>query len=73
MQFALDGPEEPHWPHNYEPNCACYTGTHDNDTVERLVRDAQRPRPELPRHDARARARRPGVGLDPRWRGLRWR
>ncbi len=33
LQFALDGPANPHWPHNFVPNCVCYTGTHDNDTV----------------------------------------
>lgn len=33
IQFALEGPANPHWPHNYVPNCVCYTGTHDNDTV----------------------------------------
>jgi 4-alpha-glucanotransferase len=33
IQFALDGPVNLHWPHNYVPNCVCYTGTHDNDTV----------------------------------------
>jgi len=33
IQFALEGPSNLHWPHNYVPNCACYTGTHDNDTV----------------------------------------
>jgi 4-alpha-glucanotransferase len=33
IQFSLDGPPNPHWPHNYEPNTVCYTGTHDNDTV----------------------------------------
>jgi 4-alpha-glucanotransferase len=33
LQFALEGPPNPHWPHNYVPNSACYTGTHDNDTV----------------------------------------
>ena len=33
IQFALEGPTNPHWPHNFVPNCACYTGTHDNDTV----------------------------------------
>ena len=32
LQFALNGPIDLHWPHNYVPNCACYTGTHDNDT-----------------------------------------
>lgn len=33
IQFALEGPANLHWPHNYVPNCVCYTGTHDNDTV----------------------------------------
>jgi 4-alpha-glucanotransferase len=33
IQFALDGPTNLHWPHNYVPNTVCYTGTHDNDTV----------------------------------------
>ncbi|QJX00703.1 4-alpha-glucanotransferase [Frigoriglobus tundricola] len=33
IQFALDGPTNLHWPHNFVPNSVCYTGTHDNDTV----------------------------------------
>jgi len=34
LQFAFDGgPDNPHLPHNYPPNCVVYTGTHDNDTV----------------------------------------
>jgi 4-alpha-glucanotransferase len=33
LQFALDGPRNLHWPHNFVPNCVCYTGTHDNDTT----------------------------------------
>ena len=33
LQFATEGPVSLHWPHNFVPNCACYTGTHDNDTV----------------------------------------
>jgi len=33
LQFALGGPESLHWPHNFVPNCACYTGTHDNETA----------------------------------------
>ncbi len=33
LQFALDGPPNPHWPHNFDRNAVCYTGTHDNDTV----------------------------------------
>ena len=33
IQFALNGPKNLYWPHNYVPNCACYTGTHDNETT----------------------------------------
>ena len=33
IQFALEGPNNLHWPHNYEPNVTCYTGTHDNETT----------------------------------------
>ncbi len=33
LQFALNGPHDTHWPHNFVPNCVCYTGTHDNETV----------------------------------------
>lgn len=33
IQFALDTPKNPYWPHNYDPLCVCYTGTHDNDTT----------------------------------------
>jgi 4-alpha-glucanotransferase len=33
LQFALNGPQDIHWPHNFVPNCVCYTGTHDNETV----------------------------------------
>jgi 4-alpha-glucanotransferase len=33
LQFALGGPDSPHWPHNFVPNSACYTGTHDNETA----------------------------------------
>lgn len=32
LQFMLGRPDNPYWPHNYEPNTAAYTGTHDNDT-----------------------------------------
>jgi len=32
LQFALSGPDNLHWPHNFVRNCICYTGTHDNDT-----------------------------------------
>ena len=34
LQFMLGEPTNPYWPHNYEPNTVCYTGTHDNDTTE---------------------------------------
>jgi 4-alpha-glucanotransferase len=33
LQFMLGGPDNPYWPHNYEPNTVAYTGTHDNDTT----------------------------------------
>ena len=33
LQFAPAGPDSLHWPHNFVPNCACYTGTHDNETA----------------------------------------
>lgn len=33
LQFALNGPDDLHWPHNFVPNCAAYTGTHDNETA----------------------------------------
>lgn len=35
LQFAFSGdfPENPYLPHNHEPNCVVYTGTHDNNTL----------------------------------------
>jgi len=34
LQFSFDGgPGNGYLPHNYEPNCVVYTGTHDNDTT----------------------------------------
>ena len=33
LEFAFDGPANAYLPHHYTPNCICYTGTHDNDTV----------------------------------------
>lgn len=33
LQFALGGPDNPYWPHNYQPDTVAYTGTHDNDTT----------------------------------------
>ena len=37
IQFAVDpadaGGFNDYWPHNYNSNCAVYTGTHDNETV----------------------------------------
>jgi 4-alpha-glucanotransferase len=32
LQFAFSGPENVFLPHQYTPNYAVYTGTHDNDT-----------------------------------------
>lgn len=35
LQFAFNaGQDNAYLPHNYEKNCICYTGTHDNDTIE---------------------------------------
>lgn len=47
LQFAFEGgPTNPYLPHNHEPNCVVYTGTHDNDTTlgwyDALDQDAQR-------------------------------
>ena len=37
LQFALDAADiaaaNDYWPHNYNPNCVVYTGTHDNETI----------------------------------------
>ncbi len=34
VQFGFDGDlQNSHLPKNYEKNCVCYTGTHDNDTL----------------------------------------
>ncbi|MGL6096379.1 MAG: 4-alpha-glucanotransferase, partial [Fimbriiglobus sp.] len=33
LQFALSGPENAYWPHNFAANTVAYTGTHDNDTT----------------------------------------
>ena len=33
LQFAIGDAGNLYQPHNYEPNCVCYTGTHDNDTT----------------------------------------
>ncbi len=34
LQFAFDIPDSDYLPHFYpDPNCVCYTGTHDNDTI----------------------------------------
>jgi 4-alpha-glucanotransferase len=33
LHFMIGGPDNPYWPHNYEPNTVAYTGTHDNDTT----------------------------------------
>ncbi|MBX3069885.1 MAG: 4-alpha-glucanotransferase [Thermomicrobiales bacterium] len=34
LQFAFDGdPRNSYLPHNFEPNCAVYPGTHDNQTT----------------------------------------
>lgn len=33
LEFAFSGPDNAYLPHNYQPGCICYTGTHDNDTA----------------------------------------
>jgi 4-alpha-glucanotransferase len=33
LQFMIENPQNPYWPHNYDRKCVCYTGTHDNDTT----------------------------------------
>ena len=33
LEFAFTGPDNAYLPHNYQPGCICYTGTHDNDTA----------------------------------------
>ena len=33
LEFAFSGPDDAYLPHNYQPHCVCYTGTHDNDTA----------------------------------------
>lgn len=41
FEFAFD-PREPsnYLPHRYEKNCICYTGTHDNETLEQWIANA---------------------------------
>ena len=65
LQFALEGPASLHWPHNYVPNTACYTGTHDNDTVNGWYAT-------LSDHDRNYLALTLGKGLgDPAWELIR--
>jgi 4-alpha-glucanotransferase len=33
LQFMVENPQNPYWPHNFGRLCVCYTGTHDNDTT----------------------------------------
>jgi 4-alpha-glucanotransferase len=33
LQFMIENPQNPYWPHNFDRKCVCYTGTHDNDTT----------------------------------------
>ena len=46
LQFAFgSGDDNPYLPHNYQPNCVVYTGTHDNDTTQgwfRSLAEAER-------------------------------
>ena len=41
LQFAFSGdPNNPHLPSNYNENCVCYTGTHDNNTTLGFINNA---------------------------------
>ena len=33
LEFAFSDPSNAYLPHNHQPRCVCYTGTHDNDTA----------------------------------------
>ena len=40
FQFAFDGNEKnPYFPHNYIDDCACYLGTHDNNTFVGFLKE----------------------------------
>ena len=42
LQFAFDAAGESEYlPHRYEPNCVCYVGTHDNDTLAQWIAEAK--------------------------------
>jgi 4-alpha-glucanotransferase len=41
--FGSDDPLQPYLPHNYESNCAVYTGTHDNNTALGWFQDEATP------------------------------
>ncbi|WP_409967318.1 4-alpha-glucanotransferase [Bengtsoniella intestinalis] len=34
LEFAFSDPTNLYLPHNYPPHCICYTGTHDNNTLQ---------------------------------------
>lgn len=41
LQFAFDsGAKNPYLPHNYTDWCVCYTGTHDNPTLQQWIEEA---------------------------------
>lgn len=43
LQFAFDSRENSDYlPHNYNRNCVCYTGTHDNDTTLGWIKTADK-------------------------------
>lgn len=40
LQFAFDSREPSNYlPHNYTPQCVCYTGTHDNETLSQWLEE----------------------------------
>ena len=43
LEFAFDSKEPSDYlPHNYDKNCVCYAGTHDNDTLKGWIQTASK-------------------------------
>ncbi|MBZ5586617.1 MAG: 4-alpha-glucanotransferase [Acidobacteriia bacterium] len=77
LQFAFgDDPQAPSFrPHNYTPNLAAYTGTHDNDTAMGWWRshggDSTRTTQDVKKEKARARAYLHTGGREMNWTMIR--
>lgn len=41
LEFAFDSENSEYLPHNYEKNCICYTGTHDNAPLMQWIEEMQ--------------------------------